>query len=304
MPKVSVVIPTHNRSDLLQSAISSVVRQTYKEWEAITIDDHSTDQTRSVVEGFSDSRVKYIQNSGKSGPSVARNKGIEIASGEFIAFLDDDDEWTPFKLEKQIDIMDSCGEKFCGIYSNRLMINKLTGETYSEDPGADTLRGNLLMQLMIKNPIHTSTLMIRKSCLDKIGLFDENMRYMEDRDLFIRLAMNWDYEYIDEPLVKAYYHGKEHLSRNLAGQTHGREIILHRYKHLFRKNRISWGKMYVCLGTQYCQLGNMKKGRENLLKGIWLNPLNKIAIFHFLCSFFGAEFYQRIRANYKSSSIY
>jgi glycosyltransferase involved in cell wall biosynthesis len=298
MPKVSVIIPTHNRAELLRTAITSVINQTYADWEMIIVDDHSTDDTHEVVKHFADDRVKYIKNTGKNGPSVSRNLAISAASGEYVAFLDDDDEWLPQKLEKQIGILDACSKKICGAYSNRLMIDKITGKTFSDDPGAETLKGNLLSQLMIKNPIHTSTLVIRKACLDKIGVFDETMRYSEDKDLFIRLSMHWDVEYVDEPLTKAYYHGNSHLSHNLEGQTHGREIILHRYQHLLKKNRRSWGKHYVCLGAQYCQLNRMRRGRKNILKGIVIYPFNKLAFFHFFSSLLGSKNYQRIRNFY------
>jgi glycosyltransferase involved in cell wall biosynthesis len=257
-----------------------------------------------VVEGFADDRVKYIKNTGKNGPSVSRNLAISAASGEYVAFLDDDDEWLPQKLEKQIGILDTCTKKYAGIYSNRLMIDKQTGKTFSEDPGAETLKGNLLSQLMIKNPIHTSTLVIRKACLDKIGVFDETMRYSEDKDLFIRLSMHWDIEYVDEPLTKAYYHGKAHLSHNLDGQTHGREIILCiDISTCLKKIDEVGASMYVCLGAQYCQLNRMRRGRKNILKGIVIYPFNKLAFFHFFSSLLGSKNYQRIR-NFYSSDVH
>ncbi len=303
MPIVSVIIPTHNRAELLRTAISSVINQTFKDWEVIIVDDHSTDHTRSVFESIVDERIRYLRNKGKNGPSIARNLGITVARGEYIAFLDDDDEWLPHKLEKQVAIIDACPKKVGGIYSNRLMINRMTGEIYSDEPGTETLKGNLLPQLVIKNPIHTSTLMIRKSCLDQVGLFDETMRYMEDRDLWIRLAMKWDFEYIEVPLIKAYLHGNEHLSRNLEGQIQGREQILQRYKDLFKNEKKSWGKLSVCLGAQYCQLGKMKKGRQHIMKGIAIYPFNKIAFLHLFASLLGAVNYQRIRKHYKNSQF-
>ena len=303
MPKVSVIIPTHNRSQLLSSAISSVRDQTFKDWEIVVVDDHSTDDTFEVVESFSDERIKYLKNKGKNGPSIARNLAISVASGEYIAFLDDDDEWLPYKLEKQIGILDICTEKVCGIYSKPQLIDRMTGNIIRGDSGADTLKGNLLSQLIIKNPIHTCTLVVRKACFDKVGVFDETMRYMEDRDLWIRLSMHWEIEYIDEPLTIAYYHGKEHLSTNLEGQTQGREIILQRYKHLLKKNRKSWSQFHICLGAQYCQLGRMKKGRNNLLKGIIIYPFSKIAFFHFFAALLGAGTYNRIRKAYKVASL-
>ena len=299
MPKVSVIIPTYNRAELLRSAISSVIGQTFKDWEMIIVNDHSTDHTRNVVEGFADNRIKYLQNKGKNGPSIARNLGIYAASGEYIAFLDDDDEWLPTKLDKQIGILANCTGKVCGIYSKPQLIDRITGKILREDSGAHTLKGNLLSQLIIKNPIHTCTMVIRKKCLDQIGFFDETMRYMEDRDLWIRLGMHWEFEYIDEYLTKAYYHGNEHLSRDTEGQIQGREILLQRYSHLFKEQKKSWAKLFVCLGAQYCQLGKMKQGRKKILKGIMIYPFNVISFLHFFTSLLGATNYHQIRKYYK-----
>jgi hypothetical protein len=126
---------------------------------------------------------------------------------------------------------------------------------------------------------------------------------MEDYDLWIRLSMKWDFEYISSPLTKAYVHSLAHLSRNLEGQTEGLEQLLERYKHLFKKNRRSWGLLYLCLGAQYCQLKQMKKGRKNIIKGIKIYPLNKMAYFHFFSSLLGPSIYQRVRRFYKSAQI-
>lgn len=300
MPKVSVIIPTYNRAELLRSAISSALGQTFKDLEIIVSDDNSTDNTLEIVKGFQDKRLKYISHNKNKGVSAARNTAIKVASGEYIAFLDDDDEWLPDKLQWQVEVLDKSQSNICGVYSNRLFIEKATGKILSDNPGADTLEGNLLYQLAKKSPIHTSTVVIKKRCLDEVGLFDETISYMEDRDMWIRLSMNWEFEYIHEPLTKAYIHGSAHLSRNLKGQTAGREKLLERYEHLFKKNRKSWSELYLCLGAQYCQLKEMKKGRKNLIKGIKIYPFSKIAYFHFFSSLLGPNNYQRVRKFYKS----
>ena len=300
MPKVSVIIPTYNRAEFLRSAIESALKQTFTDIEIIVSDDKSTDHTQELVESFKDRRIKYVLNEGNQGPSAARNTAILTSKGEYIAFLDDDDEWLPYKLQRQVEVLDRSQPNFCGVYSNRLFIDRKSGKVLSDNPGTKQLQGNLLYQLMIKSPIHTSTVVIRKSCLDEIGLFDETISYMEDRDLWIRLSMHWDFEYITEPLTKAYVHGVAHLSRNLEGQTSGREKLLERYDDFLKKNRKSWGALYLCLGAQYCQLKQMKKGRKNIIKGIVRYPFNKIAYFHLFSSFLGPNNYQRLRRYYKS----
>ena len=303
MPKVSVIIPTYNRAEFLRSAIESALNQTFTDLEIIVSDDKSTDHTREVVKSFNDRRIKYILNEGNKGPSATRNTAILASGGEFIAFLDDDDEWLQDKLQKQVEILDKSQPNICGVYSNRLFIDKMSGKVISDNPGTERFKGNLLYQLMIKSPIHTSTVVIRKRCLDKIGLFDETISYMEDRDMWIRLSINWNFEYISKPLTKAYVHGCSHLSHNLEGQTAGREKLLERYQHLFEKNKDSWGKLYLCLGTQYCQLKQMKKGRKNIIKGIKIYPFSKIAYFHLFSSLLGPNNYQRVRKFYKSAQL-
>ena len=206
MAEVSVIIPTFNRADLLRSAIESAISQTFTNTEIIVSDDNSTDHTLNVVESFKDRRIKYVRNEGKKGPSATRNLAILISKGKYIAFLDDDDEWLSAKLKKQVDLLNNSSPDICGVYSNRLFVDKTSGNVLSDNPGTDQLRGNLLNQLIIKSPIHTSTVVIKKWCLNKIGLFDETLFFMEDWDLWVRLSLNWDFEYISLPLAKAYIH--------------------------------------------------------------------------------------------------
>jgi len=299
MPKVSVIIPTHNRAEYLRNAIESASKQTFQDLEIIVVDDNSTDHTAEVVEGFENRKIKYIRKNVKKGPSAARNTAILESKGKYIAFLDDDDEWVPNKLQEQIKLLDRSKLKICGVYSNRLVLERATKRLISANPQADKLKGNLLSQLLIGSPIHTSTVLLKKRCLDEIGLFDETMSYMEDRDLWIRLSLKYDFEYINDPLSIAYVHKQGHLSESLEGQTAGREKLLQKYSNLFSQNKKSWSKLHLLQGAQYCQLKNMKKGRKNILKGIKINPFNFEAYLHLLSSIFGQSAYQFLRKSFR-----
>src|SRR5678815_5471292 len=120
MPKVSVVIPTRNRAEFLRAAIQSVLNQTFQGFEIIVVDDASEDKTPEIVRTFTDTRMTYVRHDTNKGQGVTRNDGISRASGEFIALLDDDDEWLPGKLEKQIRVLDSSrsdvGLVYTGLY--------------------------------------------------------------------------------------------------------------------------------------------------------------------------------------------
>jgi len=301
MPKVSVIIPTHNRAEFLESSIASVLNQTYDDFEIIVVDDNSIDRTHEVVKNIKDGRIKYIRHNENCGPSAARNTAISFSTGEYIAFLDDDDEWVPEKLQKQVELLNKCAENICGIYSNRLVVDRLSNRIISASPRAEKLSGNLLYQLSMGSPIHTSTVLLRKRCIEKIGLFDETMSYMEDRDFWIRLSFNWDFEYIDKPLTTAYVHKQGHLSENLEGQTAGREKLLQRYKNLFNTDRKTWSKLHLLQGAQYCQMKNMKKGRKNILESIKIYPFNMKAYLHLFSSLLGSNAYQRLRMALRTS---
>ena len=117
MPKVSVVIPTHNRAGFLQAAIQSVLNQTFQDFEIIVVDDASEDQTTEIVRSFSDPRIRYMRHESNKGQGASRNDGIRQASGEYIALLDDDDEWLPEKLAKQVALLDSSPSQVGMIYT-------------------------------------------------------------------------------------------------------------------------------------------------------------------------------------------
>ena len=106
-PKVSVIVPTHNRADLLPRAVDSVLAQTYGDYEMVIVDDCSSDNTQDVIAGFSDPRIRSFRHDRNRGQSAAINTGIAHARGEYIGFLDDDDEWLPTKLEGQVALLEA-----------------------------------------------------------------------------------------------------------------------------------------------------------------------------------------------------
>jgi glycosyltransferase involved in cell wall biosynthesis len=300
--KVSVIIPTYNRAEFLRSAIESALNQTFKDIEIIVADDKSTDNTPTVVKSFNDKRIKYLTNKSNMGPSATRNSAILASKGEYIAFLDDDDEWIPKKLQKQVELLDKSPPNICGVYSDRLIIDRLSNEIISKGLQSGKVRGNLLSQLAMHNQINTCTVLLRKRCLDEVGLFDETISYMEDRDLWIRLSLNWDFEYINEPLTRTYIHKQGHLSERLKDQIEGREKLLTKYSNLFNQDKKTWSKLILLQGAQYCQLKDMKKGRKNIVKGIKIYPLNFNAYFHFFSALLGTNAYQCLRKFFKDFS--
>ena len=145
MANVSVVIPAHNRADLLRRAITSVLRQTYPDFEVLVADDGSTDATEAIVAGFQDARVRLLRLGMRGGPARARNHGIQVARSEIVAFLDSDDEWLPTKLEWQLGrLARSTYPARTLVYCRSARRDTLTGRTIAQRHGA---RRTLLRQL-------------------------------------------------------------------------------------------------------------------------------------------------------------
>jgi len=199
---VSVIIPTYNRANLLVGAIRSVLAQSYRDFEIIVSDDGSTDDTKEAIAKFGD-KVKYIYNENSGLPSVARNAGLNIANGKYIAFLDSDDLWLPDKLNTQSVIMEN-NPSVGMVCSNAIIYGNDSLEKRYLEPGQGK-SGDVFSNLLKNNFIITSTCLIRKDILEQLGRFTESrlLRGIEDYDLWLRVARTWNVIYIDEPLV--YY---------------------------------------------------------------------------------------------------
>lgn len=184
-PYVSVVIPTYNHAQLLKKALASVLAQTFKDWEAIVINNFSTDDTIQVVNSFADQRIKILNFRNHGVIAASRNHGLKEANGEFIAFLDSDDIWYPSKLQKCVE-QASLGNQF--ICHGELWINSdQTRRPVMYGPATNSTYKRLLYK---GNCISTSATFIAKPLIDSVQGFDENSKIIttEDYDLWLRLS--------------------------------------------------------------------------------------------------------------------
>src|SRR5262245_18204916 len=133
-PSVSIVIPTYNRANLIARSLQSVLDQSYEDFEILVIDDGSTDQTAAVVAGFRDQRIIYTRLARNSGAGGARNVGIKMSKGQFLAFQDSDDEWLPQKLAKHMEMFKKGASKLGVVYSDKQRILKNGTTSYHESP--------------------------------------------------------------------------------------------------------------------------------------------------------------------------
>ncbi len=201
-PQVSVVIPTHNRKNIVNDAIDSVLKQEPINYEVIVVDDGSTDGTKEYLESL-DLPIRIVQKE-NAGVASARNEGIRTATGKYIAFLDSDDLWLPGILEAQIEYLDTHSDVplvYVDQYieSHGTMLDNTrfdASNTSFEQKEKFDLPGFITNQA----PIHASAVMVRKSVFDEVGLFDESLKIHEDTDMWNRISEKYKMGFIEKPL--------------------------------------------------------------------------------------------------------
>jgi glycosyltransferase involved in cell wall biosynthesis len=220
---VSVVIPTHNRAALLERALRSVLSQTYRHLEVIVVDDRSTDHTSRLLEEVRDPRVRMVTVDSRRGVAEARNRGIELASGRFIAFLDDDDEWLPRKVERQLAVFS--GSAPPALVYTGLWMAQGTKRRY----GVMQLGGEPFERLLsFPGPITTSGFMVDRECVNGELWFDPSVATFEDGELLLRISKRWPIAVIPEPLYVWHHHDGPRLSEP-RGQVRARRRIIEKY---------------------------------------------------------------------------
>jgi glycosyltransferase involved in cell wall biosynthesis len=203
-PRVSVIIATYNRSQLLGEALESLRAQTFTGFEAIVVDDGSTDGTRDVVESFDD-RFRYVQQP-NCGRSRARNRGLELARGRYVAFLDDDDLLRPNKLEIQVASLDGDPDVDWVYSSARNVDAEGRPSHYPDYPAVES--GWIYPRCVLYVPLTVilPTVLVRREILDVVGGFDERMDRFEDTDMWRRIAKRYAVKAISDTLVDVRAH--------------------------------------------------------------------------------------------------
>jgi len=213
MSKVSVYVPTHNRLELLKRAMLSVQSQSYEDWELIVVDDASTDGTWDYLQSLTDERIKVLRNDQAKGACASRNRAIEMASGEFVTGLDDDDEFTPNRLERLLEVYD---DRYAFICSGFYWIT----EQNSKPTLCQSRAISLSAQLHVNHA--TNQVLVKRDRMLAVGGFDESFVALQDYDCFTRLIKAYGPAYrLGEPLQNIYVeHGGARISnqqRTLTG---------------------------------------------------------------------------------------
>lgn len=220
MPTVSVVIPTYNRSDVLPRAVDSVLDQTYEDFEVLVVDDGSDDGTLSLLDSYDDPRLRVVTHGTNRGANVARNTGTEHVNGEFVAFLDSDDEWHPQKLNRQLARYQSAPDECVAVYcdfeynldgtSGRLLSAAASVLSRADDDDRPKEGGKELSGEILADYLHSgagSTLLVETSVARAIDGFDEELDRFQDPDFLLRVIQEGYLGYVDRPLVTRHETG-------------------------------------------------------------------------------------------------
>jgi glycosyltransferase involved in cell wall biosynthesis len=314
-PLVSILIPTYNRAALLTKAIQSVLSQTYSEFELIIIDDASTDHTAAIVENFHDSRIHYLRLNQNGGVSAARNAGLKVCRGDYIAFLDSDDEWVPQKLEQQLQLFQNSAEQVGVIYSTIKVIN---GDNIYQKKNQGSITGSIYENLLYQNFVGTpSSVIVKKNCFTPGIFFDPSLRCCEDWDVWLQIARQWQFACITEPLI--IYREHDDTQR---GSTNSHAIVEGHLRFLQRHHTPEFLTHILKMGTFsakqkadylmniarrlvfHAAIINHSEAVELAKQYFYLAyktyPVSQTLLFHYLKSRAGAKFYvqfQKVESN-------
>lgn len=268
--KVSVIIPTFNRAHTLGRAIQSVLSQTERDFEIIVIDDHSTDNTKSLIKQFGG--IKYVLNRKSQGPAGSRNQGLEEASGKYVAFLDSDDAWFPRHLEESLSCMESLHLDACyalwyrkrGVLWERYpkeWLDILKSDLKLKQIGPAIPLGNLIAEYTVAKPFwcfHIDTLVVKKQALLNCGPFDESFFCAEDLEISFRLLSKLSVGLINKYHAR-YFEGDDNIVA-LRNEDPGKKKQFNRYMvKAFKKIRTMVEESPSIIDKAHCREQLAKK---------------------------------------------
>ncbi|MBC2717421.1 MAG: glycosyltransferase family 2 protein [Desulfobacteraceae bacterium] len=282
---ISTVVPTYNRSDFLLNALESIRQQSYRPIEIVVVDDGSTDDTIRVIRKWAKQYnepktfvIRWIVQSNQ-GANAARNRGIEESHGEFIAFLDSDDQWLPEKLAMQISIMQKNAD-IGGVYCGMRNVDLVTGEKEKFSPRAYP-EGDLLRQLLIHDVTEaTSAWVVRKECFNQVGMFDISLPARQDWDMWIRLSEKYMIGCAPEILVELGNHPGDRVRSKAHREIDAHQTIFRKYAYLRAKfpfwvSLTARSAMYRRRGRVYFHRGiSRKKAFAMYLSAILVWPFD------------------------------
>lgn len=309
MNRVSVIILTYQSAQFIRETIESVLAQTYKDYEIIVVDGRSTDGTMEILESYGNRIRIAVQDS--KGIASARNIGILLSEGEYVAFVDSDDLWLPEKLAIQVTFLDKEPSRVGLVYSDAFLFpeDDASKSSYLANKRAFQIgkphKGKVGGQLFVENFIPASTVVIRKSCFEKVGLFDESLMLCEDIDMWTRIAESFEIDFQHLVLAKIRLHlGSATSNREqlLKSQIILENKIMTMMPHLLEKSNLKSARRRQCgnhlrLGIEYLMKGKNDDAKQEFRYCTKLCPRSMNAHFLLIMALFPFNLSKRFASN-------
>jgi len=276
-PLVSVIIPTRNRANLLSRALGSVFAQTYDKLECIVVDDGSEDETQEILAAYTDPRLVVLKHKTNRYASAARNTGIAQSSGEFIAFLDDDDAWLPKKLERQVPLLSRSPEAVGMVYCWMDYFDERGALIKRHDP---RLKGYVFPYILDAQRLGgCPTLLVRREVVAAVGGFDESLLRGNDGDFVRRVCREYEVDFVPEVLVRVYIgHGSQRISacddKGIRNHINAQITRLEKFADAFRKHPKEKANIYIDISLYYSRLRDLRKAMVFWWKAFKTSPLS------------------------------
>lgn len=291
---VSVVIPTYNRAEVLGKSIDSALAQTYEDVEVVVVDDASMDETEQLV-GEYGGDVLYHCLEENQGANVARNKGIELADGAFVAFLDADDYWRPEKLEQQIQAFEDAPDS-CGLVHTAIEIQNFDGEAIDKVPTASP--DDPKRRLLLGDYVGTfSSVVVKSRVFDIIKPLKRDLPSWQDWEFYLRVADEYGFRAVDDYLTVKRSGKDDQISKNLEPLL---ETTYPFFESKIRRDAAAYGAMFKrrALARLRMEVGDAalvnrdaKTARRYFLSGLTVYPFESKLIAYLLLSLFGMNAY-------------
>jgi glycosyltransferase involved in cell wall biosynthesis len=255
------------------------------------VDDCSSDRTKQVVESYCEERIEYIQHNRNRGACAARNTGIKAARGDYIAFLDSDDEWMKTKLEQQVERMEHSPQNVGVIYTGY----KVSSADYEEIGQIPTKSGDIFRDQLMKDWVSpTSTVLVRSECFEQVGDFNTELSARQDYEMWTRIARKYHFDFVSNILVTLHSNTSNRLSDNISSRMSAHKSVLDQFKQdidelsfLSRQKSLSY--QYFTMGRYLQKNRQFSKSQSYFLRSTVSYPLNLKALLSLFLAAIGID---------------
>jgi glycosyltransferase involved in cell wall biosynthesis len=278
-PLVSVIISTYNRANLLGRAMNSVLNQSYQNFELLIVDAASIDETRKVVNTFSDSRIKYLKFEERIRKSKAINEAVGVMKGDYLTILDDDDELFPQMLQEEVNALHNTPNNIGFVFGKAKVLRN--GKIFTFPRRIYRKKADFYKAQLHSTALSLWGTLIKKACFKNVGLLNEELVLGEDWEFMLRLLKQYDYKYVSSPVYKANYHDSSNIShlslnliKNYSERIRSYKIFLNAHLDEIQNSKPILAKFYFRIARNLYNLHKLRSSGKFFRLTLLTKPLN------------------------------